>query len=73
MSATGVFFHAHPYDEALATGGTMLLASRAGHRVVVVCATDGALGETPGLDAPEGSRTDLFATLEPPAGDTRRA
>ena len=65
MSATGVFFHAHPYDEALATGGTMLLASRAGHRVIVVCATDGALGETPGLDAPEGPQgLDLAAVRE---------
>ena len=47
--ATAVFFHAHPDDEALSTGGTMLLASRAGHRVVLVCATDGSQGETPGL------------------------
>ena len=45
--ATAVFFHAHPDDEAIITGGTMLLASRAGHRVVVVCATDGALGAAP--------------------------
>lgn len=35
--ATAVFFHAHPDDEAIATGGTMLLLARAGHRVVVVC------------------------------------
>ena len=48
--ATAVFFHAHPDDEALSTGGTMLLASRAGHRVVLVCATDGSRGETPGFD-----------------------
>ena len=52
--ATAVFFHAHPDDEAIATGGTMLLASRAGHRVVLVCATDGARGETPGLDGQDG-------------------
>ena len=55
--ATAVFFHAHPDDEALSTGGTMLLASRAGHRVVLVCATDGSRGSTPGLgdgEAPEG-------------------
>ena len=51
--ATGVFFHAHPDDEALSTGGTMLQASRAGHRVVLVCATDGSRGETPGLDGSE--------------------
>lgn len=43
--ATAVFFHAHPDDEAIATGGTMLLLARAGHRVVVVCATDGARGQ----------------------------
>ena len=47
--ATAVFFHAHPDDETLSTGGTMLMASRAGHRVVLVCATDGSRGDTPGL------------------------
>lgn len=57
--ATAVFFHAHPDDEALSTGGTMWLASHAGHRVVLVCATDGSRGETPGLDdgqEPEAER-----------------
>ncbi len=44
--ATAVFFHAHPDDEAIITGGTMLLASRAGHQVVLVCATDGSGGLT---------------------------
>lgn len=43
--ATLVCFHAHPDDEAIATGGTMLLASRAGHRVVLVMATKGEQGE----------------------------
>ncbi len=43
--ATLVCFHAHPDDEAIATGGTMLLASRAGHRVVLVLATRGEHGE----------------------------
>lgn len=43
--ATLVCFHAHPDDEAIATGGTMLLASQAGHRVVLVLATRGELGE----------------------------
>ena len=63
--ATAVFFHAHPDDEAIATGGTMLLASRAGHRVVVVCATDGALGETPGLaPAVDADGVDLAAVRE---------
>ncbi len=59
--ATAVFFHAHPDDEAIATGGTMLLLARAGHRVVVVCATDGARGKPAGPDGsggPEGSGDD---------------
>lgn len=40
-----VFFHAHPDDEAISTGGTMALLSDAGHRVVLVCATKGEMGE----------------------------
>lgn len=43
--ATLVCFHAHPDDEAIATGGTMVMASRAGHRVVLVLATKGEVGE----------------------------
>jgi LmbE family N-acetylglucosaminyl deacetylase len=43
--ATGVFFHAHPDDEAIATGGTMAKAVAAGHRVILVLATRGELGE----------------------------
>ena len=43
--ATLVCFHAHPDDEAIATGGLMLRASQAGHRVVLVCATRGEVGE----------------------------
>ena len=43
--ATLVCFHAHPDDEAIATGGLMLRAAHAGHRVVLVCATRGEVGE----------------------------
>ena len=43
--ATLVLFHAHPDDEAIATGGTMALAAAAGHRVVLVVATRGERGE----------------------------
>src|SRR6478752_932302 len=43
--ATLVFFHAHPDDEAIATGGTMARVASEGHRVVLVCATKGELGE----------------------------
>lgn len=41
---TLVAFHAHPDDEALLTAGTMAKAAAQGHRVVLVLATDGALG-----------------------------
>lgn len=44
MPHTLVVFHAHPDDEALLTGGTMARAAAAGHRVVVVFATDGGAG-----------------------------
>jgi LmbE family N-acetylglucosaminyl deacetylase len=48
--ATGVFFHAHPDDEAIITGGTMAKAKAQGHRVVLVVATRGELGEpVPGV------------------------
>jgi LmbE family N-acetylglucosaminyl deacetylase len=42
--ATVVFLHAHPDDEAIFTGGTMAALADAGHRVVLVFATDGRLG-----------------------------
>ena len=45
MPYTLVLFHAHPDDEAIATGGTMARAKREGHRVVLVSATRGELGE----------------------------
>jgi LmbE family N-acetylglucosaminyl deacetylase len=40
-------FHAHPDDEAIATGGTMAKAAEAGHRVILVLATKGERGEVP--------------------------
>lgn len=42
--ATVVAFHAHPDDEAILTGGTLARAAAQGHRVVVVVATDGRVG-----------------------------
>jgi len=45
--ATLVFFHAHPDDECIQTGGTMAKAAAEGHRVVLVVATRGELGEVP--------------------------
>ena len=50
---TLVAFHAHPDDECLTTGGTLARAVDEGHRVVLVYATRGELGEVPdGLLAP---------------------
>lgn len=40
-----VFFHAHPDDEAISTGGVMALSSDQGHRVTLVVATRGEMGE----------------------------
>jgi LmbE family N-acetylglucosaminyl deacetylase len=42
-----VSFHAHPDDECIATGGVMRKAFEEGHRVVLVVATRGELGEVP--------------------------
>ncbi len=47
--ATAVFFHAHPDDESISTAGTMMLAAAAGHRIVLVTATRGEVGEAPHL------------------------
>lgn len=47
---TFVAFHAHPDDEAIFTGGTLVLARAAGWRTVVVFATGGELGAEPGAD-----------------------
>jgi LmbE family N-acetylglucosaminyl deacetylase len=43
--ATLVAFHAHPDDEVVLTGGTLAKAVAAGHRVVLVTATDGRMGD----------------------------
>jgi LmbE family N-acetylglucosaminyl deacetylase len=54
MTATIVSFHAHPDDEAILVGGTLALAADAGHRVVLVFATRGDLGEVAeGVLAPD--------------------
>jgi LmbE family N-acetylglucosaminyl deacetylase len=43
--ATALFFHAHPDDECILTGGTMARLATEGHRVVLVAATRGEQGE----------------------------
>jgi LmbE family N-acetylglucosaminyl deacetylase len=50
---TVVFFHAHPDDEAIFTGGTMALLAASGWRVVLVLATAGEQGLTSALVGPE--------------------
>jgi LmbE family N-acetylglucosaminyl deacetylase len=45
--STIVFLHAHPDDEASQTSGTMARAVDAGHRVVLVVATNGDHGTAP--------------------------
>ena len=51
---TVVFFHAHPDDEVLLTGGTMARLAAEGHRVVLVTATIGEAGLTGDADATAG-------------------
>jgi LmbE family N-acetylglucosaminyl deacetylase len=51
--STIVFFHAHPDDEVVLTGGSMARASDEGFRVVLVVATNGDHGEAP-LDLADG-------------------
>lgn len=51
--ATVVFLHAHPDDESITTGGTIAKLAAAGHRTVLVVATDGRHGEVP-ADLAEG-------------------
>ena len=45
--ATLVTFHAHPDDECIRTAGVMRKAVEDGHRVVLVVATRGEVGEVP--------------------------
>jgi LmbE family N-acetylglucosaminyl deacetylase len=52
--ATVVFFHAHPDDECILTGGTMAQLAAAGHRVVLVAATRGEQGEVAPGFLPDG-------------------
>jgi LmbE family N-acetylglucosaminyl deacetylase len=62
--STVVFFHAHPDDEAIFTGGTIARLVAAGHRAVVVVATCGERGNAHGGEAGLGDHR---------ADETRRA
>ena len=48
--ATLLLVHAHPDDEAISTGGSMMKAKAHGHRVVNVTATRGEAGEIYNMD-----------------------
>ena len=61
---TIVSFHAHPDDESIATGGLLARASDAGHRVVLVFATRGELGEPVEGVLAEGEQLTLRRTSE---------
>ncbi|HEX6352046.1 PIG-L family deacetylase [Actinophytocola sp.] len=54
--ATLVSFHAHPDDECIGCGGVMRKAHEDGHRVVLVVATRGELGEVPDGFLDEGEQ-----------------
>jgi N-acetyl-1-D-myo-inositol-2-amino-2-deoxy-alpha-D-glucopyranoside deacetylase len=48
--STLLLVHAHPDDEAISTGGAMMKAHADGHRVVLVTATRGEVGEIHNMD-----------------------
>ena len=48
--ATLLLVHAHPDDEAISTGGVMMKAKAHGHRVVLITATRGEVGEIYNMD-----------------------
>ena len=61
---TLVSFHAHPDDESIGTAGTLAKAAALGHRVVLVFATRGELGEpVPGVLA-EGEQLPVRRSAE---------
>jgi len=60
---TIVYCHAHPDDEASQTSGAMARAAAAGHRVVVVFATNGDHGEV-AADAVEGETVAAYRRRE---------
>ena len=62
--ATLVFFHAHPDDESILTGGTIAKAASQGHRVVLVVATRGEHGEIAEGSLAEGEQLGVRRVAE---------
>jgi LmbE family N-acetylglucosaminyl deacetylase len=58
QSQSIVFFHAHPDDEAIFSGGTIARLTQRGHRVVVVMATSGGRGQSIATTLGEDEITD---------------
>src|SRR5450755_3942579 len=70
MGHTLVTFHAHPDDESITTAGTMARAKAEGHRVVLVVATRGELGEySPDALQPGETLTDRRVAEQQAAAD----
>lgn len=61
--ATVVAFHAHPDDEVILTGGTLARSAAEGHRVVVVTATDGVVGEATDAGVDRGAELQASADV----------
>ncbi|HPU39378.1 MAG TPA: PIG-L family deacetylase [Microthrixaceae bacterium] len=69
--STIVFFHAHPDDESIFTGGTIARLTDSGHRSIVVFATSGELGQGAGPELAAARRAEARAACavlgaEPP-------
>ena len=62
--STVAFVHAHPDDEAIFSGGTILSLVERGHRVLLLVATGGELGT---MAAPDASVPDRELDGAPPA------
>ncbi|MHA6796379.1 PIG-L family deacetylase [Pseudonocardia bannensis] len=61
---TIVSFHAHPDDESISAGGTLARAASEGHRVVIVFATRGELGEPVSGVLDDGEQLSLRRSAE---------
>ncbi len=70
--STVAFVHAHPDDEAIFSGGTILSLVERGHRVLLLVATGGELG-TDDVGTDTDHRTSVLGDAPERIGDTRAA